>query len=249
MKKIVHSSYKTYTILDRDEAAKKFAKLLITEFKEKSSKEDFCRASIEVYDRVDSDCFTDKKGVRHDISYVHDYSSWEGDSIYFDRLKSVDDERNFLSLVTDMFFKGIKLKKGDVYKLETETYCSGSYYNRVEVIKKIVIVRPCKEFAQVNKKLVALGLNPIPVLAWNIAEVFGKRSNYEVMRRVYLACSSSKCGELLTFLKGKKKLSYQFKETEHLEDREYGEEYETEWNGSIEKRIVFTDSTGHQHSF
>ena len=47
-------------------------------------------------------------------------------------------------------------------------------------------------------------------------------------------------------LKGKKKLSYEFFDDNNLENREYGERYETEWDGSMSRKIRFIDSKGHK---
>ena len=51
---------------------------------------------------------------------------------------------------------------------------------------------------------------------------------------------------VLEYLKGKKKLAYEFVNCDDLDDRRRGEYYETEWYGSEAKEIQFTDSKGHR---
>lgn len=121
-----------------------------------------------------------------------------------------------------------------------------TYANQsVEVFKSATIVRPCKEFAKVQKKLEHFGFNLKP-LDWRTDYVSGKRSHYGVTNSYYHCTNQKKCQEVLDALKGMKKASFDIKRCDNLEDREYGERYETEWSGSIDYALKVTTSKGSQ---
>ena len=105
-------------------------------------------------------------------------------------------------------------------------------------------MRPCKEFFAINKKLKALGLNEINFKDWYVDYVSGKRSSIFSHDVSYYAEDSEKCQKVLAYLKGKKKLSYDYVDDDCLDDRERGIKYETEWEGRMSKQIRFKDAKG-----
>ena len=74
--------------------------------------------------------------------------------------------------------------------------------------------------------------------------VSGKRSSIFSHNVNYYAEDSEKCQKVLAYLKGKKKLSYDYVDDDNLEDRERGIKYETEWEGRMSKQIRFKDAKG-----
>jgi len=121
-----------------------------------------------------------------------------------------------------------------------------SYANQeVEIFTGATIVRPCKEFAKVQKKLEHFGFNLKP-LDWRTDYVSGKRSSYGVAESYYCCTDPNKCQKVLDTLKGMKKASFEIKRCDNLENREYGERYETEWSGSIDYSLKVTTSKGSQ---
>ena len=116
-------------------------------------------------------------------------------------------------------------------------------------VNRIVILTPSREFGAVNKKLVKLGLNPIPFAEWYHGAVFGKRADYEMVEMIYNAADAERCKAVLEYLKGKKKLTWEIVREEHFDDRERGIEYETEWNGHLYFRLRFTDAKGKKATF
>ena len=116
-------------------------------------------------------------------------------------------------------------------------------------VNRIVILTPCREFGAVNKKLVRLGLKPIPFAEWYHGAVFGKRADYDMEELIYNAANAERCKAVLDYLKGKKKLAYEIVREEHFHDRERGIEYETEWSGHLYFRLRFTDAKGTKATF
>ena len=112
-----------------------------------------------------------------------------------------------------------------------------------------VIVTPCREFGAINKKLVKIGLNPIPFAEWYHGAVFGKRADYDMEEMIFNAANAERCKKVLEYLKGKKKLAYEIVREEEFHDRERGIEYETEWSGHLYFRLKFTDAKGKTASF
>lgn len=153
--------------------------------------------------------------------------------------------------IADAICAKLKVKKGEIlYRDERRsTVHHGTWYagwdSNYTTTKRITLVRPCKGFFAINKKLKALGLNEINFKDWYHCEVGGKRSSIFSRDYHWYAESEKKCARVLEYLKGKKKLAYEFVNCDDLEDRRRGEEYETEWYGSEAKEIQFTDSKGH----
>ena len=94
-----------------------------------------------------------------------------------------------------------------------------------------------------------LGLKPIDPKEWWSADVSGKRAQIFDSEYYYKATHPKVCESVLAYLKGKKKLSYEFKYFEDCDEREYGIKYETEWYGHTYNDILFTDSRGHKMAF
>jgi len=155
--------------------------------------------------------------------------------------------------IADAICAKLKVKKSEIlYRdVKEESKWVGSawysgYYNKYNITKRIMIIRPCKEFFAINKKLKALGLQEINFRDWYHCDVAGKRSSIFSRDYHWYAESENKCQKVLEYLKGKKKLmTYGFVSADNLEDRRRGEEYETEWYGSESKQLQFTDSKGH----
>lgn len=153
--------------------------------------------------------------------------------------------------IADAICAKLKLKKNEILYRDNEEHTkwsSGwSYYSRKYwSCNAIEIIRPCKGFFTINKKLKALGLGEIDFKKWYHCSVFGKRSTIFDRDYHYYAENEKKCDKVLAYLKGKKKVSYEFVDEEDKSEREYGERYETEWSGSECSEICFTDSKGHK---
>ena len=151
--------------------------------------------------------------------------------------------------IADAICAKLKVKKSAIVHRDErqETYSpSGSWWSSRDytITKRVIVVYPCKEFFAINKKLKALGLNEIFFKDWFYCDVSGKRSSIFSRYYHYYAENPKKCQKVLDYLKGKKKLTYQFINVDDLEDRRRGEEYETEWYGSESKQLRFTDSKG-----
>lgn len=142
-----------------------------------------------------------------------------------------------------------KLKKNEIIHRVVNETSYGSWWSNstYSTFKKIVIVRLCKEFVAINKKLKALGLNELKFGDLYVDYVSGKRSHIYDHDIHYYSENSAMCKKILAFLKGKKKLTYKFFDDDDLENREYGERYETEWDGKMSKKICFVDAKGHEN--
>ena len=189
------------------------------------------------------------KGVH--VIFRHGYGK---DEVDFGEL-SDEGFGNITCRIADAICAKLKVKKSEIlYRdVREESKWVGSvwysgHYNKYNITKKILVIRPCKEFFAINKKLKALGLSEINFKDWYHCDVAGKRSSIFSRHYHYYAESQKKCQRVLEYLKGKKKLTYQFISVDDLEDRRRGEEYETEWYGSESKQIYFTDSKGHTTS-
>ena len=223
-----------------EERVKAVAKYLLKEFKESEDKK-----CISIYDHFTS-------------TGSNKYEGWH---MVFHGDKEIDfgelsDEAfgDVTCKIADAICAKLKVKKTEIlYRDERQnTVHHGTWYagwdSHYTTTKRITIVRPCKEFFAINKKLKALGLKEIFFKDWYYCEVGGKRSSIFSRHYHYYAESQKKCQKVLDYLKGKKKLTYQFINVDDLEDRRRGEEYETEWYGSESKQIYFTDSKGHTTS-
>ena len=151
--------------------------------------------------------------------------------------------------IADAICAKLKVKKSAIVHRDTrrETYSpSGAWWSSRDytLTKRIIVVYPCKEFFAINKKLKSLGLSEINFKDWYHCDVSGKRSSIFSRYYHYYAEVPEKCQKVLDYLKGKKKLTYQFINVDDLDDRRRGEEYETEWYGSETKQLCFTDSKG-----
>lgn len=153
--------------------------------------------------------------------------------------------------IADAICSKLKPKKSEILSRNNEhgSKWSGGWYSRPReytTCKGIYLIKPCKGFFAINKKLKALGLNEIDFRKWYDCRVFGKRSSIFDRDFHYYAENEKKCARVLDYLKGKKKVSYEFVDEEDKSEREYGERYETEWSGSESSEICFTDSKGHK---
>ena len=153
--------------------------------------------------------------------------------------------------IADAICAKMKPKKSEILSRnnERETKWSCGWYSRPReytTCKGIYLVKPCKGFFAINKKLKALGLNEINFKDWYHCDVAGKRSSIFSRDYHWYAESEKKCARVLEYLKGKKKVTYAFVNCDDLDDRRTGEEYETEWYGSESEEIQFTDSKGHR---
>ena len=152
--------------------------------------------------------------------------------------------------IADAICAKLKVKKNEIlYRdvREDTKWSSGMWYSHSSnyyTTKRILLIRPCKEFFAINKKLKSLGLSEINFKDWYHCDVSGKRSSIFSRYYSYYAENSDKCKKVLDYLKGKKKLTYQFINADDLGDRRRGEEYETEWYGSEAKEIQFKDAKG-----
>lgn len=167
-----------------------------------------------------------------------------------------DDRRDygrFSRLVRDKFVELVGKRLGKFIlvphnKVEHFTPRGTPWYSihadqEVEVFKSATIVRPCKEFAKVQKKLEHFGFNLKP-LDWRTDYVSGKRSHYGVSNSYYYCTNTEKCQKVLDALKGMKKASFEIKRCDNLGGMEYGERYETEWSGNIDYALKVTTSKG-----
>ena len=158
---------------------------------------------------------------------------------------------NITCRIADAICAKMKLKKSEILyrdaKESSDWHGSwyGGYSSKYVTCHSIGVIRPCKGFFAINKKLKALGLNEINFKDWYHCEVGGKRSTIFSRDYHYYAESEKKCAKVLDYLKGKKKLAYEFVDCDDLEDKSRGEYYETEWYGSEAKEIRFKDSKGH----
>lgn len=213
------------------------AKVLVKEFK---SSEDKNR--IDIYNHFTS-------------TSCHKYSGFH---MVFHGDKEVDfgelSDEAFGSLtckIADAICAKLKIKKNEIlYRdiREESNWVGGAWYsghyNKYHITKKILLIRPCKEFFAINKKLKSLGLSEINFKDWYHCDVAGKRSSIFSRYYHYYAEIPEKCQKVLDYLKGKKKLSYSYVNDDDLDDRRRGEEYETEWYGSESQQIQFKDSKG-----
>ena len=220
-----------------DEAVNAVAKSLLKEFK--SDKD---ASSIPITGNFSEVCSNRFNGV-HTI-----FRSGYAEEVDFGELS----DETFGSItckIADAICAKLKVKKSEIlYRdvKEDTKWSSGwySYSSKYYTTKKILLIRPCKEFFAINKKLKSLGLSEIHFKDWYHCDVTGKRSSIFSRNYSYYAENKGKCQKVLDYLKGKKKLTYSYVNVDDLEDRTYGEEYETEWYGSESKQIQFKDSKG-----
>ena len=215
------------------------AKTLVKEFKASEDKDKIRISRNFTY-------VTSNKFSGTHVVFRHDYK----EGVDFGDL-SDEGFANITCRIADAICSKLKPKKNEILFRNNEEHTkwsSGwSYYSWKYVeCKSIGIIHPCKGFFAINKKLKALGLNEIDFKKWYHCEVAGKRSSIFSRDYNYYAESEAKCEKVLAYLKGKKKVSYDYVSVDDLEDRRRGEEYETEWYGSESRQIRFTDSKGHK---
>lgn len=213
------------------------AKLLVKEFKK--SDENYLRISGN-FSYVTSNKFNGTHTV---------FRSGSKEEVDFGELAD-DSFGDITCRIADKICSKLKIKKGEILSRNNETGSkwSGGWYSRPReyiTCKGIHLIKPCKGFFAINKKLKALGLNEINFRDWYHCDVAGKRSSIFSRDYHWYAESEEKCEKVLAYLKGKKKLAYEFVNCDDLEDRRRGEEYETEWYGSLAQEIRFKDSKGH----
>lgn len=221
--------YKTLRFVD-EKILDKIAKTLVKEFNENVANTDNSSFRISLLNRLTTTIYykggnPDKKVYRFDggIEFPH----FEGKS----------DIESFTSAIRDKFMEKVqkKVKKGILMipRIKEDhswgMWSSSTYH----YWNGVTIIRPCKEYSKLVKRFEALGLEKLDPLKWNTSSVFGKRSDYSITDVFYHCTSAKACNEVLEFLKGKKRASYEIKRHDCMEDREYGERYETEWGGSI----------------
>jgi hypothetical protein len=220
-----------------DERVAFVAKTLLKEFKRGNDKlidiEDcFCSVSSNAFNGV------------HTV-FRHGYC----EEVDFGELSSPD-FGSITCKIADAICAKLKTKKSEfLYRDNREesvrhgTWYAG-YTSHYKVCTKIILVRPCKGFLAINKKLKALGLPAINFRDWYYCDVGGKRSSVFSRSYSYYAENERMCDKVLAYLKGKKKVSYDFVDDDDLSDMERGERYETEWYGSESRKIRFMDAKG-----
>jgi hypothetical protein len=141
----------------------------------------------------------------------------------------------FTAAVSKEIIARLKLGKAWFHDEIEYTVSEGGWMSRSEYhgVKSLVLVKPCKEFHTLLRKLTALG-TIINWREWRHDSVFGKRSQYSVSDTVYAATQQKPCSKVLEFLKGCRKAEVTVSRRENLGDMEYGIRYETEWSGSID---------------
>lgn len=215
-----------------DKLAAKIAKAMLAEFNEKNASGE-SSFRVKLVGAFNTTTYCNPKGSRRVFTY--------GD-IEIPYIERKDDLRDFANAIRQKFMEKAqkKLKKGVLLFHKTKEYTQSSYwsFNSYEVWDGIIVVRPCKEYSKLTKKFEALGLEKLDPLKWNATSVFGKRSSYHATDIDYRCTSPKHCLAVLDFLKGRKKASYEYKRHESLEDREYGERYETEWSGAIYNTLL-----------
>ena len=224
-----------------DERVKAVAKTLVKEFK----------ASKDNNNEIDIiGCFSDLssnkfKGVH--VVFRHGYK----EEVDFGEISNPD-LGSITCKIADAICAKLKVKKGEIlYREERRnTVHHGTWYagwdSHYTTTKRITLIRPCKGFFAINKKLKALGLSEISFKDWYRCNVFGKRSSIFGRDYHYYAESEKMCDKVLAYLKAKKKLSYEYVDEEDKTDQAYGERYETEWSGWESRELCFTDSKGHK---
>ena len=211
------------------------AKYLVKRFKESEEKR-----LVSIADHFTNTCY----GSNPDVHLV-----FHGDKEIDFGVLSNEEYGSVTCKIADAVCAKLKVPKSAIVHRDTcqKTYspCSTWWTSRdYTITKRVIVVYPCKEFIAINKKLKALGLKEINFKEWYYCDVTGKRSSIFSRHYSYFADNSTKCKKVLEYLKGKKKVSYDFVNVDDLEDRRRGEEYETEWYGSESKQIRFTDAKG-----
>lgn len=140
----------------------------------------------------------------------------------------------FTAAVSSEIIARLKLSKAWLCKEVEYTVTEGSLMTPIEYhgVRGIVLVKPCKEFYALLRKLTAIGVT-LQWDEWRHDIVFGKRSQYSVSDSVYAATRQTPCAKVLEFLKGCRRAEVSIVRQENLGDMEYGEEHETEWSGNI----------------
>ena len=152
--------------------------------------------------------------------------------------------------IADAVCARLKVRKSEILYRDEEEHSkwTGTWYGghstKYRTCRGIDYIRPCKGFIAINRKLKALGVPEINFRDWYHCEVAGKRSSVFSRDYRYYAESEKKCQKVLDYLKGRRKVSYDYVSVDDLEDRRRGEEYETEWYGSESQQIWFKDSQG-----
>ena len=224
--------------MNREAQVRKAARTLVREFKADKDANAI---------RID-DAFTMVISTKRSGCYFrHDDSKAE---IYFGNLE----KEAFAKLtceIADAVMRMLKLPKRTLVFTDERRHSRVIGWSSVHYtsVNRIVILTPCREFGAVNKKLVKLGLLPIPFAEWYHGAVFGKRANYEMVEMIYNAANAERCKAVLDYLKGKKKLAYEIVREEDFEEQEHGIKYETEWEGHLYFRLRFTDAKGTKATF
>ena len=224
--------------MDNATAVRKIARQMFDEFKKNVSDD---KVSFTLHYLGDVSKVTDGKGnSRFVFGYGHGSDGKEkGISFPF-----TEDTYSVQSMAAAVYAElkpllDRKLKKGVLLlpKYETMQYRFRRFgfwdWKDVEVFSSVTIIKPCKAFAKLNKKLVALGLKEIEPMRWNRCGVFGKREDYSITDCNYCCTSEKLCEEVLAFLKGRKRAEVEYVRHDDMQDREHGIRYETEWGWAI----------------
>lgn len=168
----------------------------------------------------------------------------------FDAIEGARELDSFwANIVTEFKKRSERLIRGRKVQYNWREVSDRCYWyerNNYRALSSVEIVKPCKEFFKLLKKVeqVCDGANSIDPFMWGTDRVFGKRSSYSVCKRELSCLDSVMCEKVLAYLKGKRKAIIEIRKVEHLEDREYGERFETEWSGSIDYRLAVSTSEG-----
>lgn len=235
--------------LTLDEACAKIAKVLVKRYKEYSkNKPD--KVEIHIGSQINDWIVSGADGsTSHKLEFTIG-----NDTIRLPYQSGWRYQQTIANKIHDLVFAKIKLGKGMIKIRDEKSHWQSGYSvwsssSEIKVLNSVTVLRVCKAFLDINKKLTKLGLKPIDPKEWWSADVSGKRAQIFNSEYYYKATHPKVCESVLAYLKGKKKLSYEFKYSEDCDEREYGIKYETEWYGHTYNDILFTDSRGQKMAF
>ena len=121
---------------------------------------------------------------------------------------------------------------------ETDSGWFDAYATRYQVGE------PCKEFTKLEKALYSITKKHLPPKDWYYSIMSGKRSRYDETKCYYCA-RPMVCSRVLDFVvKNKKNIKDWFLNKLERDDSEHGEQYETEWTGTVDNDLVFKMKDG-----
>ena len=228
--------------MTNDQKCEKVAKALVKAYKQRKPEQKGKRIRI-------ADGFS-AHWVQKTKNYVTMFKLPNGKEVNFGTVAMDGSEFGDITMkIAHIISARLKLKKGQILDKEVDTHtswgggwCSSS--RSWDVCESISIITPCKEFTTINKKLAKLGCPSIYFKDWYIDYVDGKRGDI-FSHDVHYYCESEKmCKKVLDYLKGKKKVSYEYVSDNDLEEKEHADYYEIEWSGSYSKKLCFSDAKG-----